>query len=239
MALLSSRLADAGFWDILELTELQPDAHALRMAVPSGCDVTSACASACPVLHLPGTPDELQWILPPRKRRALRTAHNRAERRGRLQVKAADRSSVSDMFELLVSLHRHRWNSRAESGVLADPRVQQFHRHALPALMSANLLRLYLLEIDGQPAAAYYGFMHRNQAYGYLTGFEPAYAFESPSVILLGYVFAESICEGAHKFHFLRGREPYKYGWGAHDCWNECRVVHRISVNSHDVAQQA
>jgi CelD/BcsL family acetyltransferase involved in cellulose biosynthesis len=239
LALLSSRLADVGFWDVLELTELPPDAHALRMAVPPGCDVTSACASACPVLNLPGTPDELPQILPPRKRRALRTAHNRVARRGSLQVKAADRNSAVDIFELLVALHRHRWNSRGEPGVLADSRVQQFHRDALPDLMAANLLRLYLLQIDGHPAAAYYGFMHRNQAYGYLTGFDPAYAFESPSVVLLEHVISESICEGAHKFYFLRGREPYKYGWGARDSWNECRVFHRISVDSHDIARQA
>jgi CelD/BcsL family acetyltransferase involved in cellulose biosynthesis len=36
LALLSLRLAVAGVWDILELRELQPDEHALRLAVPSG-----------------------------------------------------------------------------------------------------------------------------------------------------------------------------------------------------------
>jgi CelD/BcsL family acetyltransferase involved in cellulose biosynthesis len=238
LAVLRSHLADAGFWDVVELAELPPDAHALRMMAPTGCDVSAACASACPVLSLPDAFDELAQTFPARKRRALRTAHNRAERRGSMRILAADSNSTLDSFEMLVALHQRCWSTRGEPGVLADSRVQQFHRDALPALMDAGLLRFYVLQIDGHAAAAYYGFYHRDQAYGYLTGFEPAYAFESPGVILLEYVIAEATREGARKFHFLRGREPYKYGWGARDYWNKCRVFRRISNNSHDAAPQ-
>ncbi|HVX91826.1 MAG TPA: glycosyl transferase, partial [Xanthobacteraceae bacterium] len=63
-------------WDAWELTELQPEAEALRLAPPSGCEVRSEVASACPVLALPSRVEDLPRHFPRRKRRALRTAHN-------------------------------------------------------------------------------------------------------------------------------------------------------------------
>ncbi|MEK9282843.1 GNAT family N-acetyltransferase [Bradyrhizobium sp. ISRA442] len=238
LAVLRSHLTDADFWDVLELAELPPNASALRMPAPGGYGERTANASACPVLGLPDVFDGPPRVIPARTRRALRTARNRAERRGSLQILAADRNSVLESFEILVALHRQRWNSRGEPGVLADSRVRQFHRDALPALMDAGLLRLYVLQIAGHAAAAYYGLVHRNQAYGYLTGFDPAYAYESPSVILLGFVLDEASREATREYHFLRGREPYKYGWGARDCWNKCRVFHRSKASCHDIARR-
>jgi CelD/BcsL family acetyltransferase involved in cellulose biosynthesis len=239
LAVLRTHLTDAGFWDVIELTELPPAAYALRMTAPVGCNESTTFASACPILSLPNTHEELARVFPARKRRALRMSRNRAARRGRMRISTPDGNTVLDTFETLVALHRHRWGSRGEPGVLADSRVQQFHRDALPALMNAGLLRFYLLQIDDRPVAAYYGLRHRHDAYGYLTGFEPAYAFESPGVILLEHAIAEATREGLHTFHFLRGREAYKYGWGAHDCWNKQRVCRRSPISStHELTRQ-
>ncbi len=232
LAALQSHLTNAGFWDALELAELPPDAHALRMIAPDHSEESSAWASACPVLGLPDAIEALERTFPARRRRALRMSRNRAERRGRVRILSNDHFILGN-FETLVELHEHRWMSRGEPGVLADRRVRQFHRDAIQALMKAGLLRFYLLQIDGHAAAAYYGFCHRNQAYGYITGFDPVFAFESPGVILLGHAIAEATREGMHRFHFLRGQEPYKYQWGARDCWNKYRVFRRNS-NSHE-----
>ena len=236
LAALGSHLADAELCDEVEFTELPPHAYALRMATPVGYAANTGNASACPALVLPPTIAELQRTFPARKRRALRTAHNRAERRGPIEIVAANGDSNFDGFETLVALHRHRWNSRGEPGVLADSCVQRFHRDALSELSRAGLLRLYQLQIGGHTAAVYYGFHHRDQAYGYLTGFDPAYAFESPGVILLEHAIVEAAREGARTFHFLRGREPYKYEWGARDHWNKKRILYRIADKADDVA---
>jgi CelD/BcsL family acetyltransferase involved in cellulose biosynthesis len=89
--------------------------------------------------------------------------------------------------------------------------------------MEAGLLRLYLLRIEGEPAAAYYGFMHRDRAYAYLTGLNPDFAFESPGVLMLAHALEQALAEGAREAHFLRGQEAYKYEWGARDRWNTRR----------------
>jgi CelD/BcsL family acetyltransferase involved in cellulose biosynthesis len=218
------------YWDEWEFPELAPGAQALQLQLPSECAELIEPACACPVLRLPGAIDDFRRAYPPRKRRSLRLVHNRAARRGRFEVARANGDSALEFFELLVRLHRARWAACGQSGVLADPSVQTFHREAIPRLMQASLVRLYALRIAGDTAAVYYGFFHRNRAYGYLTGFDPDYQYESPGTILLDYAIEQAGKEGALEFHFLRGREPYKYGWGAVDRWNQRRAFSRVSA---------
>jgi CelD/BcsL family acetyltransferase involved in cellulose biosynthesis len=97
------------------------------------------------------------------------------------------------------------------------------------------LLRFYLLRFDGAAAAGFYGFSHGRRGYSYLTGFDPAFGFESPGALLLAHAVEEAIAEDAREFHFLRGREDYKYEWGAIDRWN-CRRSFRRGAAERSVA---
>ena len=111
--------------------------------------------------------------------------------------------------------------------MLADHRVQEAHRQALPALAARGITRCYLIRIGDEIAAAYYGFVHGRRAYAYLGGFDPTFSEESPGSILTGHAIAEALREGAAEFDFLRGREAYKYSWGAADRWNRQRSFRR------------
>jgi CelD/BcsL family acetyltransferase involved in cellulose biosynthesis len=213
-------------WDAWNLEELAPDAAALRLPRPETCEEQLATQSACPVLAFSADQTDLMAALPRAKRSNLILARNRAARRG-AAIEQANAETAPGMFDLLVQLHNARWQSRGEAGVLADERVRNFQRAALPGLMQAGLLRLYVLRIGGEPAAAHYGFVHRDRAYVYLTGFNPGFAFESPGVILLAHAVEQALAEGAREIHFLRGREAYKYEWGAADRWNMRRSFRR------------
>jgi len=114
--------------------------------------------------------------------------------------------------------------------VLADPRVRRFHGDAILGLLQAGLARLYALEIGGSTAGVYYGFVHAGRAFAYLHGFDPTYEYESPGTILVGHAIEEAVREGAREFHFLRGRESYKYRWGARDRWNRRRTFRRVEA---------
>ena len=214
-------------WESCELGELAPDADGLRLACPSGCEASDEPASACPVLLLPDSVEGLRRTFSLRKRRSLRMARNRAQRRGAVEIVSGNAANWSAMLDALIRLHRTRWNSRDEPGVLADPRVCRFHRASVPQMMRAHLARFYALSIAGEIAGIYYGFAHRGRAYAYLSGFDPAYAFESPGTILLGHAIEQAVRAGAREVHFLRGQEAYKYGWGAVDRWNRRRVIRR------------
>ncbi|HEX8166992.1 MAG TPA: GNAT family N-acetyltransferase [Beijerinckiaceae bacterium] len=223
-ALMAAFDAD-GSWDALECEELPPGAAVLRLPVPPGCAETLSVQSACPVLALPG-PD-LMRFLPGQTRRKLNLARNRAARRGGFRIARAGGADLPEAFAELARLHALRWQARGEGGLLADERVPAFHAEALPRLDAAGVLRLYILRLDGAAAAAFYGFSHRGRGYSYLTGFDPAFAFESPGALLLAHAVEEAIAEGAQEFHFLRGREAYKYEWGAVDRLNRRRSLRR------------
>jgi CelD/BcsL family acetyltransferase involved in cellulose biosynthesis len=169
--------------------------------------------------------------LPASKRRKLRMARHRAERRGEVEFLDTDAASAESLFELLVSLHGACWHARLESGVFADTRVCAFHKEAIAKL--DGIVRLHALRIGGDIAAVYYGFEHRERAYAYLSGFSPSFAHESPGSLLLEHVIAESCRSGVREFHFLRGGESYKYEWGAHDRFNRRREFQRVAPSSH------
>src|SRR5205085_8553986 len=128
-------------------------------------------------------------------------------------------------FEGFLVLHRARWNARGETGVLGDKAIQEFHRDAAWSLLCRGMLRLYGLRIDGHLAAALYGFADHRRAYYYLSGFDPLYARMSPGFLIVGHAIQHAFTEGLREFDFLRGREPYKYDWGATDELSYRRIL--------------
>ena len=213
-------------WDAWCLEELRPEAAALRLPAPTGCDEALAEQSACPVLALEGG-QNIMDVLPKTKRRKVNMARNRAVRRGAVSIEQADGATVGPILGHLFRLHESRWESRGEAGVLADDPVRAFQRDAAPALQAEGLLRLYMLRIGEDVAAAYYGLAHKDQAFAYMTGFDPAFAFESPGTIILAHAIEQALAEGVRTFHFLRGQEAYKYEWGAAERWNSRREFRR------------
>lgn len=195
----------------------------MSLADPKGWRSQVTPQSACPVLTLPASPETLDRVIPPRKHRKWRMAQNRVARRSWSLVATTAETLAADLAQLF-RLHGERWQSKGEAGVLAHADVRRFHEAAAPALFAAGLLRLMTLRIDEAVAGVYYGLQSRDQAYAYLGGFDPAFAFESPGTLLVGAALEDAVAAGAREFHFLRGQEPYKYEWGAADRWTSRRL---------------
>lgn len=209
---------NSGAWDIWSAEELPPDAALLRQGTPKRWSSSITPQSACPVLDLGGD----LVAIPTLKRRKWRMALNRTQRRA-WSLDVADAGSLASGLDALFHLHGARWAARDQAGVLANADVRRFHRLSAPRLLAAGLLRLVLLRIDGMVAGAYYGF-RAGDAYAYLGGFDPAFAFESPGTVLLGAEIEAAAGSGAARLHLLRGQEPYKYEWGGVDRWNSRRL---------------
>jgi CelD/BcsL family acetyltransferase involved in cellulose biosynthesis len=71
--------------------------------------------------------------------------------------------------------------------------------------------------LGSEIVASLYLFGHRRCAYFYLAGFDPRFKAFSPGMLLIGHAIEDTILEQAEEFDFLRGRESYKYRWGAMD----------------------
>jgi CelD/BcsL family acetyltransferase involved in cellulose biosynthesis len=216
---LSALLARLSPRTPLDLPNLRPDAPLLNAPAPAGWTEERIAQAPCPILPLPSD-------LSRSMRQNLRTCHNRAERAGTLRFEtAAAPDRVAPLLDALFLLHGARWAERGQSGVLADPRVEQFHRAAAPALAAAGLLRLHALHLEDRPIAVLYGLVAKERAYFYLSGFDPAFAPLGPGTLIIGYAIECADIEGAREFDFLSGAEAYKYRWGARDRPTWCRVL--------------
>ena len=217
-------------WLSWSFENMPPKALAEDLATPLCCKETLSAQEACPVLLLRGGRD-LEDCVPARRRRQLRRAWRIAATVGEIRVLRYENEG-EQFLDLLFALHSARWSEREQNGVLADRRVQNFHRLTLPRLAAVGLARCYVLTLAGRPVGAYYGLLHRERAYAYLGGFAPDVAEISPGAILIGQAIADAIDEGATEFHFLRGREAYKYGWGATDRWNRRRLWEKALIDA-------
>lgn len=224
--LLATALRDAGD-GLCDLTDVPPGSPLRDAAIPPDWRAAWRQADPRPVLPLPATIDGLRDAIPARTLRKLRMNRNRAERVGGYTIETATPDTVAALFAHLARLHGARWVGRGESGVLADPRVIAFHHDAAPALLGCGGLRLQVLRLRGEVAAAIHALpVGRDRIQFYLSGFDAAHAHESPGSLLLGAMLEEAVREGRREADFLRGGEAYKYDWGATDRFNwSCRLT--------------
>ena len=155
--------------------------------------------------------------LPQKIRRNAMYYRNRAQKCGELQLVRADESNWAEVFHELQRLHTRRWRTRGEDGVLADHRVMQWHREAIPLLLKAGLLRLMALKLNEQTIAMLYSLIDRERAgrtqYFYITAYSPEHADLRPGTLLIAYAMEHAAREGVVTIDMLRGDEGYKQIW--------------------------
>jgi CelD/BcsL family acetyltransferase involved in cellulose biosynthesis len=206
-----------GRWANGALQQLGAASPLLRARAPRGLVAERAASEPCAVVTLrcpstgaPSSPTGPLWErLPYLRRRATRDA--------RLRIEDARTGALGGALDLLVALHASRWRARGEPGVFADSAARSFLRSASAELLAAGMLRLHLLYLYDEPAAALLGIAgHRSVAY-YIGGFDHARGHLAPGTLLVGHAIEAAARAGAWEFDFLRGAEPYKYRWGAVD----------------------
>lgn len=203
--------------DACDLIEVPP-ASVLHGIKPAGWSMHWTPSEPCPVLQLPATVAELGGVVPGNTLRKLRMNRNRAERAGGFTIETTTAATAAGMFTDLVHLHQARWTAQGEAGVLSDPAVERWLRDSIPGLLSEGAIRLQSLRIKGIVAASCCALLAgQDRILFYMSGFDAAYAFVSPGSLLLAAMLEQAIAEGRREANFLRGRESYKYAWGAVD----------------------
>lgn len=181
----------------------------------------------CPVLRLSGGVDPLL----PELRKKVAFYRRRVERTGGLVIEEATDARAASWLETLFALHAARWASRGQGGVLARPEVQQHQREAVAALTTSGIARIYGLRVGDRRAAAMLVLRDAWAAYYYIGGFDPELAALSPGTILIAHAIDRAHADGLSELDFLRGREDYKYRFGARDRFNFClHLEHRPNV---------
>ncbi|UQA62960.1 GNAT family N-acetyltransferase [Polyangium aurulentum] len=207
--------AHADQWDRIEVSELRPGCPLLDLE-PAGAIALVEEQDACPVLML-SADGGLEEQVPPRMAGNLRTARRRAEQMGEVSFESVRPDNLDELLDALLGLHASRWQERGDTGVLSADAVQRFHKDVARGFLGRGMLAFEVLRIDRKIVSVLYGFYDHQALRYYLGGFDPAFARASVGSLVLARAIEQALGRGVKEFDFLRGREPYKYAWGASD----------------------
>jgi CelD/BcsL family acetyltransferase involved in cellulose biosynthesis len=148
-------------------------------------------------------------------RQGLRRRERRLIRGHGLRYRLAeDPARLASDLDTLFALHAARFGPR--SSVLG-PRTRAFHHDLAARALAGGWLRLWLAELDGRPAAAWYGFRLGGREWYYQAGWDPAYAREAVGLVLLAHTVRAAMEDGMSEYRFLRGGEAFKARFGPRD----------------------
>jgi CelD/BcsL family acetyltransferase involved in cellulose biosynthesis len=224
-------------WDVLDFQQLRPGSSMLEFTASSELACQVEVQEVCPVLSLKCGNEGLARVIPSHMLHKLQYYRRRMGREGQWRIEEAQLHNFEEIFGSFTCLHRARWHARGLEGVLAREPLLAFHREAAERLLLAGALRLYALRLKAQTIGALYSFTDRARAYFYLSGFDPEFSALSPGTLLIGHAIEEAIGAGAVEFDFLRGREAYKYMWGAKGRLNYRRRM-RIARSQPDASER-
>jgi CelD/BcsL family acetyltransferase involved in cellulose biosynthesis len=195
-----------------------------RLAAERGWQSWSEVEETCPALALPADWETYLAGLDKKDRHELRRKLRKAEAAPmpitwRLVTEPA---ALPAAVETFIALHQQ---SSADKADFMDAQMIAFFR-SLPAVLGeTGWLEVALLDVGGEPAAAYLSFHYHGRIYLYNSGYDPRFGEWSTGLILLAQRIQAAIAAGVPCFDFLRGDERYKYDLGGRD-----HFVHRVLV---------
>jgi len=213
-ALLQHRAGQTVAWDLHGIRSASATATLLPELAPAhGLTASVEREDRCPVLALPKTWDEYLARLSGKDRYELRRKIRRLERElpGASPSSHATVAGWDEAMTRFLTLHRL---SKVGKARFMDERMERFFRSATARLAAAGWARLWFLEFEGAAVAGFLCLEYGGSVGLYNSGFDPARATLAPGIVLLAHVIRDAIDRGFPVFDFLRGEEPYKYGFG-------------------------
>ena len=184
----------------------------MSLAESAGLTCRVAVEERCPVIELPGTWDGYLAGLSGKDRHELRRKLRRAEAGGPRVEVARSPAAMAVLMDGFVALHR---KSKVGKARFMDEPMEVFFRDLGRGLAHAGLAALWMLWLEERPAAALFCLEQAGAVSLYNSGFDPEARALSPGVVLIARTIEDAIARGFRRYDFLRGEEPYKYGFGA------------------------
>lgn len=159
-------------------------------------------------------------------REKLRRNTRKLEREHKLSFRlCASAEQLGPDFETLLRLHRERWGEGTTQ--FQTEAVQAFHRELAAEALERGWLRLWTMEVDGEPVAAWYGFRFAGVESFYQSGRDRRFDRHSAGFLLLMHTVRAAFEDGLDRYAFLRGDEPYKARLADADPGLETRAIGR------------
>lgn len=164
----------------------------------------------CPYLDLPESWEAYLASLSAHGRHAVRRKERKLFRAHRAVVTDYGPERLEEGWRYMQGLHGLRWG---DGGAFRDPVWARLHQHFATSLADRGQLWLVTLDLDGAPAAAWYGFALGDTVYHYQSGRDLRWERDRVGTVLMGLMIRRAIERGYKRLDFLRGDEPYKAEW--------------------------
>ena len=145
------------------------------------------------------------------RKRSIRSAEKRLRTLGPLRVmhlRAA--KDIEPQLDEFFAQHVARWAATPSPSAFLEPRHRTFFRRLTAIAAASGWLRFTRLECAERAVAFHFGFSYRGRYLFYKPTFAVDLAACSPGQVLLRDVLLDAIEEGAERFDFGLGDEPYK-----------------------------
>jgi CelD/BcsL family acetyltransferase involved in cellulose biosynthesis len=207
-------------WSDLELWGLMASSPTRQrvkgFAAANGFEVTEELEAVAPRLDLPDTWDAYMASLGKKDRHELRRKIRKLYESGAgitFDILTTQDEVAGAMDEFL-DLHRR---SRADKTDFMTPEMEVFFRRMASAMAAEGLVRLFMLRVNGKPAASVLCFDAGSYLYMYNSGYDPEFSSLSVGLVSKALCLRWAIENGMKGLDFLRGDESYKYDMGARD----------------------
>ncbi len=187
----------------------------LRLAKASGWEARAEVEEVCPIITLPNSWDEYLAGVGKKQRHEIRRKLRKAETAADTRWYVIDNPTAltDEAIDTFIDLHR---KSATEKDQFWNEARLNFFRVVIKQFAQRGWLKLYFVEINGQPASALLCFDYHNEILVYNSGFNlEDFGTFSPGNIIISYSIQHAIELGRARYDFLRGDEAYKFRFGA------------------------
>lgn len=212
------RIAELGvghgrFSALLEESSTVGVAREELAAAGYGTAITDSADS--PLLELPPAFEDLLAATSHNLRKQVRRRHRALAGEGSVVFRTTvGGERLADDLEAFFRMEASGWKGRAGTAILDDPRTVRLFGDFARAAAASGLLRLRLLELDGNVIAGDLACVFEGTEFPLKTGYDERFARLSPGLVLRAGALREAITEGVSRYDFLGGPDPYKLRWG-------------------------
>ncbi len=185
----------------------------MELAQAKGWQAQRKLDDVCPIITLPAGWEDYLAGINKKQRHEIRRKLRKAEADARWYVIDSPATLTAEAIETFIDLHR---KSNTEKEEFWTETMRNFFRALVNRFAELGWLKLYFVEVNGEPASALLCFDYRNEILVYNSGFDMArYGHLSVGNIIVSYSIQHAIELGRARYDFLRGDEVYKFRFGA------------------------
>ena len=185
-----------------------------RLAPEHGFSSSCTEAEVAPLLELPSSYENYMKGLSKKNRHELQRKLKRIESLEGVKItKVTDTKELQSFLETFIALHKE--GSPSKERFWKEDGVSDFFQEIAFRFSLQKWIELNLLFYEDRIMAALLNFSYSDQILFYNVAFNKDFARYSPGLFLFNHCIKQAISEGKRKADFLRGREKYKYYFGA------------------------